>query len=284
MTHEDSPVPGAAQAALHCPTLRRHLVLLSLIALVVVPSSPAARPAVPRLAHVVVVVFENRERGSVIGSSDAPTFTSLARRYADLTQYAGVAHPSLPNYLALVSGSTHGITDDCTSCSVAGPSIGTLLGRAHESWGGYAEGYPSSSRFAKKHMPFLYFAGGAAHVHPLTALDPRRLPSFALVAPDLCDDGHDCPTSAADAFLRRFVQPLLTVPRTVVFVVFDEGTSDIGGGGRVAAIAAGTAVRPHSAYTAPTSHYGLLRTVEDALGLPHLGASARARPLTGIWR
>jgi hypothetical protein len=31
-------------------------------------------------------------------------------------------------------------------------------------------------------------------------------------------------------------------------------------------------------------HYALLRTIEDALGLPHLGASAQARPITGIWR
>jgi hypothetical protein len=32
------------------------------------------------------------------------------------------------------------------------------------------------------------------------------------------------------------------------------------------------------------SHYGLLRTIEVGFGLPHLGRSARARPVTGIWR
>ena len=240
--------------------------------------------AVPRLDHVVVVVFENRERSQVLPSPDAPHFAAYAKRYADLTDYRAVAHPSLPNYLALVSGSTHGIVNDCTDCSVAGSSLGTLLSKAGRTWGGYAEGYPSSPRFAKKHMPFLYFHGQADHVHPLSDLHPAALPAFALVAPDLCNDGHDCPLSVADNFLARFVPPLLRVPRTAVFVVFDEGTTNDGGGGHVAALVLGTAVRPQSVDSRATGHYGLLRTVEDALGLPHLGASARARPITGIWR
>lgn len=243
-----------------------------------------AAPPVPHLDHVVVVVFENRERADVIGNRDAPHFTTFARRYADFTDYTAVAHPSLPNYLALVSGSTQGITTDCTSCVAHGPSIGTLLTRAHLTWGGYAQGYPSSPRFAKKHMPFLYFAGEHGHVHPLQALRPSALPSFALVAPDLCSDAHDCPIGVADAFLARFLPPILRAPRTAVFVVFDEGSSALGGGGHVAAFVAGTAVARGSVFRLPVNHYGLLRTIEDALGLPHLGASARARPITGIWR
>jgi hypothetical protein len=243
-----------------------------------------AAPAVPRLDHVVVIVFENRERDQVLGSGAAPTFDFLAARYADLRNYDAVTHPSLPNYLALVSGSTQGITNDCTDCSASGPSIGTLLSRAHRRWAGYAEGYPSSPRFAKKHMPFLYFAGESSHVHALSAFDAHDLPAFSFVAPDLCDDAHDCPLATSNRWLSGFVPQLLKLPRTVVFVVFDEGKTDAGGGGHVAAIAAGTAVRPHSSSAAPANHYTLLRTIEDALGLPHLGASAKAKPLTGIWR
>jgi phosphatidylinositol-3-phosphatase len=248
-----------------------------------VPATATA-PAVPRLDHVVLIVFENHERAAVLGSGQAPTFDRLAARYADLANYHALTHPSLPNYLALVSGSTQGITDDCTSCSAHGPSIGTLLSRAHRTWGGYAEGYPSSPRFAKKHMPFLYFAGQAAHVHPLTAFSAKAPPAFALVAPDLCNDGHDCPVSTADSWLARFVPPLLRLPRTSVFVIFDEGTTNQGGGGHVAVLALGTAIRAHVRSQQPSGHYVLLRTIEDALGLPRLGASARARPLTGIWR
>jgi hypothetical protein len=65
---------------------------------------------------------------------------------------------------------------------------------------------------------------------------------------------------------------------------YDEGTSDVGGGGHVLLVVAGTAVRRHTTFTAATSHYGLLHTIETALGLPPLGKARLARPLTGIWR
>jgi hypothetical protein len=261
------------------------LVVVALLAsAAVVASAGAQAPRVPRLQHVVVVVFENEERGAVLGSGSAPTFDALAAKYAQATDYRAVAHPSLPNYLALVSGSTHGVTDDCTDCPQSGPTIGSQLSRAGRPWAAYAEGYPSSPRFAKKHVPFLYFLGGAEHVHAFTAFDPKRLPAFALVVPDLCNDMHDCPIATGDRWLKRFVAPLLAQTRTVVFIVFDEGSSHLGGGGRVAAIVAGAAVKPHARYTAPTSHYGLLRTASEALGVPPVGAARTARPLTGIWR
>jgi hypothetical protein len=242
------------------------------------------RPVVPRLDHVVVVVFENEERRAVLGSGAAPTFDRLAASYAQATNDHAVSHPSLPNYLALVSGSTHGVIDDCVNCPQTGPTIGDLLSRRGLSWDGYAEGFPSGVRFAKKHVPFLYFAASASHVLPLSAFDPKHLPVYAFVTPDLCHDMHDCPIHAGDAWLARFIKPLLLVKNTVIFVVFDEGSTSIGGGGHVPLLALGSAVKPHSRYTAWTSHYGLLRTIEEALGLRRIGASARAEPITGIWR
>ena len=81
-----------------------------------------------------------------------------------LSAYRGVTHPSLPNYLALVSGSTHGITNDCTSCTVAGRNLADTLEARKLTWKTYAEGLPragwtgaSRGRYAKKHVPFLYF-------------------------------------------------------------------------------------------------------------------------------
>lgn len=260
------------------------LAACAALCLAVALPAASAPPPVPRLAHVVVVVFENHEANAVLGSGDAPTFDRLAARYGTLTQYYAVTHPSLPNYLALVSGSTQGITDDCTSCVAPGTSIGTSLDKAHLTWGGYAEGYPSSPLFAKKHMPFLYFPSDASHVHPMTAFRPKSPPAFAFIAPNLCNDAHDCSVQTADRWLARFVPPLLKLPRTVVFVVFDEGTTDVRGGGHVAALALGAAIRRGVTSAQPASHYVLLRTVEDALGLPRLGASAHVRPLAGIWR
>lgn len=265
------------------PGNRRGVALLALAALALPVAAPAP-PPVPKLDHVVLVVFENKERSAVLGNGAAPAFDRLARDYVDLTQYFALTHPSLPNYLALVSGSTHGIRDDCSSCTVTGKTIGDELTAAGRSWGAYAEGYPSSPRFARKHVPFLSFPRGGEHVHPLAALRPGRLPGFALVVPDLCHDMHDCPVATGDRWLAAFVRPLLRVPRTVVFVVFDEGTTALGGGGHIAAIAAGTAARRHVAYRARTGHYALLRTIEDLLRIAPLGESGRTPPIRGIWR
>ena len=80
--------------------------------------------------------------------------------------------------------------------------------------------------------------------------------------------------------------PLLRSPelsRSAIFVVTDE-TSGLAQAEPVPALALGALVQSGSHYWAKTSHYGLLRTLEDAWGLPRLGASARAAPISGIWR
>jgi hypothetical protein len=269
-----------------------------LVALVVCSVGQSAAPPVPAFRHVVVVMLENKSQGQVLGNRDAPAFNAFARSGAVLAGYRGVTHPSLPNYLALVSGSTHGISSDCTSCTVAGRSLADTLEARHLSWKAYAEGLPqpgwtgaSRGRYAKKHVPFLYFRRVLAspsrlkRVVPLTQLArdraAGRLPSFALVVPDLCHDMHDCSVATGDAWLKRFLPPLLKLPGTAVFLVFDESDS---GDARVPALALGPLVRPHSRATGALGHYALLRTVEDGLGLPLLGSSARASQITGIWR
>ena len=268
-----------------------------LVALVVCSVGQAAPPQVPPFTHVVVVVLENKARGQVLGNPQAPAFNAFARRGAVLRAYRGVTHPSLPNYLALISGSTHGISSDCTSCTVGGRSLADTLEARKLTWKAYAEGLPragwtgpSRGRYAKKHVPFLYFRrvldrpARLKRVVPLTQLArdraAGRLPNFALVVPDLCHDMHDCSVATGDAWLKRFLPPLLKLPGTAVFVVFDESdTADPG----VPALALGPLVRPRSYSTSPTSHYGLLRTIEEGFGLPLLGRSARATPVTGIW-
>ena len=269
-----------------------------------VPDRGGARSALPAFDRVVVVVFENKEYDQVLGNPAAPTFRSLARRYALLTSYRAVAHPSLPNYLALVSGSTHAIASDCTSCQVSAPNLADTLEMAGKTWKTYAEGLPRAGftgawagRYAKKHNPLLYFADVVSRpdrlrrIVPLSAfhrdLAAGRLPDFALVVPDLCNDMHDCSVATGDAWLRTFLRPLLPNPalgRGVVFVVFDEGTSNDGGGGHVPALALGPRVRAGSRTSTPLDHYGLLRTIESAWGLPLLGRSRNARPIAGVWR
>ena len=256
---------------------------------------------VPSFDHVVVIVFENKESTKVVGNRAAPTFNAYGRRYARLTRYYGVTHPSLPNYLALVSGSTQGITTNCTDCVVEAQSLADTIEASGRTWKTYAEGLPApgflgpfKGRYAKKHNPFAYFRGIAedparrARIVPLSQLgrDVRAgaLPSFSLVVPDLCHSMHDCSVSVGDTWLRSQIGRFVKLPNTVVFVVFDEGSTNIRGGGHTVALAVGKAVRPGSRYTGVTGHYGVLRTIEQAWGLPLLGRSAHVAPVTGIWR
>jgi phosphatidylinositol-3-phosphatase len=286
-TSESEPANRRPSGALtNLPIVRFALLIAALIATVVVapPGTAASADRVPPIAHVVVIVFENHERRDVLGSGTAPTFEHLASTYAQATSYYAVAHPSLPNYLALVSGSTHGVTSDCTDCIQTGPTIGTQLSDKHLNWAAYAEDYPRSSGFAKKHVPFLYFHQDASHVLPLQRFNPRKLPSYSLIIPNLCHDMHDCSVATGDHWLHNFIPPLLNVKDTATFIVFDEGTSNLGGGGNVPLIVAGTAVRRHAVVKATTSHYGLLRTIEAAFGLRYLGNARSATPLTGIFK
>jgi hypothetical protein len=269
-----------------------------------VPKVAPPTVRVPAFTHVVVVVFENEEATSIAGNPDAPTFNSLARRYATLTTYDAIGHPSLPNYLALVSGSAHGIRSDCTDCLVRGRSLADTLPAAGKTWKTYAEDLPypgftggDSGRYTKKHNPFLYFRnvvdsrGRRNRVVPFPQLGRdlarHRLPDFSLVIPNLCNDMHDCSVATGDAWLKAHVAPLLQSRELrggVVFVVFDEGTSDTGGGGRIEALALGPTVRRGSRFARAANHYGLLRTIEDAWGLPRLGFSRKGTPIGGIWK
>ena len=261
-------------------------------------------PFVPAFRHAIVIVFENHEAQDVLGSGSAPSFDALGRRYASLTQYFGVSHPSLPNYLTLVSGSTQGVTTDCTECVVRARNLADTLDAAGKTWKTYAEGLPApgftgayAGRYAKKHDPFLYFRDIVSSPTRLRSVVPlsrfqadlraNALPNFALVVPDLCHDMHDCPVGTGDRWLSGFLRPLLgsaQLAGSAVFVVFDEGSTGSHGGGHVPALVLGPLVRAGSTDPAVLDHTSLLRTIEDAWHLPLLGASATATPIAGIWQ
>jgi acid phosphatase len=269
-------------------------------------STGRAGSPVPHFDHVILVVFENEECVDIMGSSDAPTFRRLARTYAVFTSYYGVTHPSLPNYLALVSGSTHGITRDCDDCLVGGRNLADTLAAKAVSWKTYAEGLPAAGstvddegRYVKRHDPLLYFHDVLSNGRRLARIVPYtqfrhdlrtdHLPGFALVVPNLCHDMHDCGADDGDQWLKSFLRPVLRsseLNHGVVFIVFDEGDKGdtVGGGGHTVALAVGPTVRPRSRVGLRLNHYNLLRTIEDGLGLPRLGNSRSARPITGIWR
>jgi hypothetical protein len=245
-----------------------------------------------------VVVLENTEYGDVIGSSSAPYINGLARTYGLATRSFAVTHPSLPNYLALTGGSTFGISSDCTDCSVPGAGLGGQLQSRHISWKAYMEGLPhpcftgpAADDYAKKHDPFVYYRAlvsdraACQKVVPLSALyrdeASHSLSTFIWITPDLCHDIHDCDLRTGDRFLAGLLPPLLRSvgPKGLVFITWDEGTSDDGccrlaSGGHIATIAAGPGARRGARLSTPVDHYSLLQAIEDLLDLPRLGGAA----------
>lgn len=279
----------------------RRLCLTMAAALLLCTGTAAAAPAEP--GRVVLTVLENHEYDEVIGSPEAPYLNRLAKRGALATNYFGVTHPSLPNYLALFAGSTFGIAENCTDCVVKGPNLATQLSRAGISWRAYMGGLPhpcfagaEHGSYAKRHNPFAYFPAIASvparcrQVVPETRLlaDLRRrhLPEFAWLTPDLCDNGHDCPLAEADEHLRALAPQIVRQlgPHGLWVITFDEGTSDAGccgqpGGGRVATILVGPGVPRGTEIHRPANHYSLLAGIEDRFGLSRLRLARSARPL-----
>ena len=269
---------------------------------------PAHLLPASRTSHMAVIVMENKERSEVMGSSEAPYLRSLAKRYASPSRFYAIRHPSLPNYLALTGGSTFGITDDCTDCSVGGSGIVGQLESAGYSWKAYMQGMPhacyrgaEAGSYAKKHDPFMYYdrirttrrrCNRIVRFGNLSqALRKGRLPAFVSITPDLCHDTHDCSIRTGDGFLRHLVPALLREigPHGFLVLTYDEGESDAGccgvaHGGRIATVLAGPDVRRHATGPGSYTHYSTLRTIEDAFGLPHLGRAADAASLGPMFK
>ena len=121
---------------------------------------------VPDLHRVVLIVMENKESDEVIGNPEAPFLNGLAQDYARADRMFGVRHPSLPNYMALLSGSTQGIDSNCDidDCSLTGPNLITQLDAGGISWKAYMEGMQQpcmvedSGEYVVRHNPFVYFS------------------------------------------------------------------------------------------------------------------------------
>src|SRR6476469_3287003 len=145
--------------------------LAAITAVVVAGQLPGSTPlhlaaaTVPRPDHVVQVMFENKKYSQINGSSSAPYLNSLAGQGAKFSQSFAITHPSQPNYLALFSGSTQGVTDDSCPHTFATANLGTELIASSLSFTGYSESMPydgylgcSSGGYARKHNPWVDFS------------------------------------------------------------------------------------------------------------------------------
>jgi phosphatidylinositol-3-phosphatase len=257
-------------------------------------------------SHVIWLWMENHSYDEVVGSNSAPYLSSLARACGLATNYHNISHPSLPNYIAATSGlggrDLAPFKVDCNpsaSCSTDATSIFAQV----PSWRAYEESMPTacdhqdSGDYAARHDPPVYYRS-LSHCSqrdvPLadlaSDLNANSLPAFSFITPNLCHDTHDCPVSAGDRWLASEVPRIVGSPtyragRTVLFITWDEGeggsasdcaTNESDVGCHVATLIVSPSTPPGQRSGEHFNHYSLLRTTENLLRLPALGAAAGA--------
>ncbi|WP_322761005.1 alkaline phosphatase family protein [Frankia sp. Cr2] len=272
---------------------------LAAAAVGLLPASAQAA-ALPTPDHVVVVVLENHSYSQIIGSSSAPYINNtLKSGGANLSSSYGITHPSQPNYLALFSGSTQGITND--SCYTpqfsSAANLGSELIGAGLTWGSYNEGLPSegstvctksSTKYARKHNPWFAFSNvplNTAHTFAQFPTDYTTLPKVSFVVPNLCNDMHDCSVSTGDTWVQNNLGAYATWAKThnsLLVLTFDEDNGS--SSNHIATVVYGQHVIVGGSSSTTYNHYNVLRTLEDLSGLTtHAGNAATASDITGIW-
>jgi phosphatidylinositol-3-phosphatase len=277
--------------------VRRFMVGSAIVALVgagLTAATPQAQAAttVPRFDHIVLVMFENKST-SQITSSSAPYFTSLAAQGAKFTQSYAITHPSQPNYIALYSGSTQGVTNDNCPKTFSANNLGAQLIGAGLSFKGYSESMPSngytgcsSGTYRRKHNGWVDFTNVPAASNLTYATFPTdytTLPTVAFVSPNMCNDMHDCSVATGDSWLRAHLDSYAQWAKThnsLLIVTFDEDNSLSLNHIYTAFVGAHVTA---GSYSSKITHYTVLRTIESAYGLPALGGAANVSPITYVW-
>jgi acid phosphatase len=219
-----------------------------------------------------VAVFENKSYQQIVQSSQAPWLHELMGSGAVYTDSHGVTHPSQPNYLAMFSGSTQGVSDDHCPVRLGNqPNLARQLFDAGLGFAGYSEDLPGpgshacgAAGYAAKHNPWVDFDNVPATANQPYANFPATfasLPTVSFVVPNLCHDMHDCSVATGDAWARDHLD----------------------GYRRWAAVVSGAGIAAQP-YPQRIDHYSVLRAIEYCYGLAPLGAAASAPVMPGVCR
>jgi acid phosphatase len=238
------------------------------------------------------------------GKKDCPYINRLADSSADMIQSYAVSHPSLPNYLALFSGSDQKVTDDDCKYEFSGDQLASELLRAGFTFAGYSESIPSTGStlcqaggangYYRKHNPWVYWQKSGSFPATLSRSfdkfpkgpDYSSLPSVSFVIPNEAHDMHD-PNGyppAADKWLKKNLDGYCRWAKahnSLLIVTWDE--DDWSTNNHIPTIFAGEMVKPGT-YSEKITHYSVLRTIEEMFGLKPLGESRKATPITDIFK
>ena len=280
-------------------------------------SSAAMGGTLPPIQTVFIILMENHNWAELKGNPDAPYINNtLLPMASHCEQYYNppALHPSLPNYLWLEAGTNFGVLDDndpAINHQNTTNHLTAQLQAAGISWKTYQEGIDGttvpltgiSTNFAPKHCPFLYFddvtgtndannAYGIAHIRPFTELAgdlaSNQVARYNFLTPSLCNDTHDCPVSAGDAWLAAQI-PLITNSSAfknngALFITFDEGE-----GGKLDGPIAMILLSPYARgggyfNNLPYDHSSTLRTLQEIFNVsPWLGGAATANDLSDLF-
>ncbi|CDH59504.1 acid phosphatase [Lichtheimia corymbifera JMRC:FSU:9682] len=240
--------------------------------------------------RVVIIVFENKDYDTTMKDK---YFKSLPSKHNGvmLTNYRGVAHPSQPNYIALISGSTKGTKEDDES-NIDRDTIVDLLEKKNISWKTYQEDYPGGcnkemdiDNYARKHNPFMSFKNiqkdkkRCAKIVSAKELDKDidndNVPQYVFYTPDINNDAHDKPLSFGAKWLKKFLDARLKKPafskKTLFVVTFDEDDSNTKKNHVYTSIFGPDLKFSSKKDDKKYDHYSLLRTIEDNWDLGDLG-------------
>ncbi len=251
-------------------------------------ATPCGRvSSTPAWEHVVWVVLENHGPASV--AANAPYLTSLASKCGSATNMWARTHPSLPNYIALTSGSRQGITD--SGLPAAHPlSVASIFSQLGVNWRTLAQTMPSNcykqnfGAYVARHNPATYYtnlAGACESQNVPMGSEPDLSAKFTLVVPDNNDNGHDTGIAVADNWVKGYLPKILDsaqyrAGKTAVFVFFDEaeGSGDVENQINMFVLSPST---PNGARdNTRLTHYSTLRATQEMLGLGLLGGAATA--------
>jgi hypothetical protein len=271
----------------------------------------------------LVMIMENTDYGTVIGSPEAPTINGLAQACGLATNYHGIQFPSLPNYVALTSGQVPAYIAgdgsrgrDCLpqgACISSDPSIFSQidLQGAARSWKAYAESMPqpcfsqNQGRYVARHNPPVYYTGIRSSCQtndvpmgtPLSGtlaadLAAGTLPSYGVLVPNMCNDGHDAcngqsRVSEEDQTVATWLPAIMSSTdyrSGHLLVIITADTSQApANGNQLATILVNPNISPGTQVATRYDHYALLRLAEQLLGLTLLANAAHAADMAGAF-
>lgn len=291
--------------------LRMGLVLLTTVLMLLPSQSPAQVPlqiesssqTVPgsHFKKVVWIVFENTDFKKVMEQKD---FFRISQFGASMTQMIASTHPSQGNYIAMIAGSTLGVTSD-SPIDLNAFHLGDLLERKGLSWRVYAEDYPGncftgkkSKNYVRKHVPFMSFINVTRDPKRCAFIESdqnfnsdftsRNLPNFSMYIPNLINDGHDTNVDYAGRWLTAKFGNLLTHPEAledILFIITFDESGFFSLSNQIYTVLIGSQIIPGSQFSSKIGHAALLKLIEDEYGLGNLGREDSTSPsITGIWK